>query len=72
MSERGLSRLAKLYRKRAGKTRTQASRDMGVSHVSIYRAEEKPRESLASLRIRMINTYSRYRVSGPWFRLKSK
>lgn len=70
--ERGLGGVAKRFRKMTGKTRAEAGRDMSVSHVSIHRAEENPEISLLKLRIRMIEAYSPYRVSGPVYLLKKK
>ena len=70
VSERELTALAKHFRKEAGKNRAQAGRDMGVSHVSIYRAEEYPDESLVRLRVKMIEAYSSLKVKGPLFVLE--
>lgn len=72
LTERELAALAKRFRKEAGKNRSQAGRDLNVSHVSIFRAEENPEESLLRLRIRMIEAYSDYLVAGPVFYLKRK
>jgi DNA-binding XRE family transcriptional regulator len=71
-SESGLVRLAKRYRKEAGKTRAQAAREMNVSQTSIFQAEEMPEHGLHKLRIRMIETYSRFKVVGPVFLLERK
>ncbi len=65
-------RLPSISRKQAGKTRAEAGRKMGVSHVSIHRAEENPKESLLKLRTRMIETYSPFKVIGPVFHLEKK
>jgi DNA-binding XRE family transcriptional regulator len=70
--ESALAALAKRVRTRAGKSRAQAARDMKVAQASIFRAEENPAESLLKLRIRMIETYSPYRVKGPVFFLTEK
>ena len=72
LTEKDLAALAKEYRTKAGKSRAEAGREMGVSHVSIHRAEENPKESLLKLRMRMIEAYSPYQVSGPFFRLEKK
>lgn len=72
LTEKDLAALAKQFRKQAGKTRAKAGRDMGVSHVSIHRAEENPEESLIKLRTRMIEAYSPFKVIGPVFHLKKK
>jgi DNA-binding XRE family transcriptional regulator len=72
LSERDLARLAKRFRKQAGKSRAQAARDMHVAQVSIFRAEEDPKESLLKLRRRMIEAYSPFKVVGAVFYLERK
>ena len=72
LAEKELAALAKKFREAAGKSRTEAGRDMGVSHVSIHRAEENPEESLFKLRTRMIEKYSPFKVIGPVFYLLRK
>jgi len=72
LTEKDLAALAKHFRKQAGKSRAEAGRKMGVSHVSIHRAEENPEESLFKLRTRMIEAYSPFKVIGPVFHLKKK
>jgi len=67
--ETDLARLAKRFRKQAGKNRAQAGRDLGVSQTSIFQAEEIPGQSLLKLRIRMIEMYSRFKVIGGLFSL---
>jgi DNA-binding XRE family transcriptional regulator len=70
VSERSLAGLAKRFRRKAGKTRAQAAREMAVSQTSIFQAEEIPRQALLKLRMRMIEAYSPYKVRGPMFLLK--
>jgi DNA-binding XRE family transcriptional regulator len=72
LTENNLAALAKRFRKQAGKSRAEAGRDMGVSHVSIHRAEENPEESLLKLRTHMIEAYSPFKVVGPVFHLEKK
>lgn len=72
LNEIELAVLAKKYRKEAGKKRAQAARDMGVSQTSIFNAEESPEQGLMKLRIRMIETYSPFKVTGPVFFLTRK
>lgn len=67
-----LVRLAKRYRKQAGIRRAQAARDMGVSQTTIFHAEESPKQALTKLRMRMIATYSPFKVVGPVYRLEKK
>jgi DNA-binding XRE family transcriptional regulator len=72
VSEKDLVRLAKRFRKQAGKTRAQAAREMDVSQTSIFQAEEKPEQGLLKLRMRMIEAYSPFTVTGPVFYLEKK
>ena len=58
LAERDLATIARRFRKKAGKSRAQAARDMGVSQTSIFHAEESPEQSLRKLRSRMIAAYS--------------
>lgn len=70
--ERKLAALAKQFRKAAGVSKAEAARQLGVSAPSVLYAEERPELSLTSLRIRMIETYSPYRVVGPVYRLEKR
>jgi hypothetical protein len=72
VGERDLAALAKKLRIAAKKTRTEAARDMGIKHPSIFHAEESPRLSYTKLRCKMIEAYSDFKVSGPFFKLESK
>jgi DNA-binding XRE family transcriptional regulator len=72
MNENDLAVLAKISRRKAGKTRAQAAREMGVAQTSIFNAEESPDQSLVKLRIRMIEAYSRFKVRGPVYLLEDK
>ena len=72
LSEKDLASLARRLRKKAGKTRAQAAREMGVAQTSIFNAEESPHLSLLKMRIRMIEAYSAFKVIGPVFYLKRK
>jgi DNA-binding XRE family transcriptional regulator len=69
LQERDLAELAKKAREKAGKTRAQAARDMGVRQASIFNAEERPELSLTRLRIRMIEAYTERAVIGPFYSL---
>ena len=70
--ESELAALAKKARTAAGKTRAEAARDMGIRQPSIFHAEESPEQSFTKLRARMIETYSKAKVSGPFFKIESK
>jgi DNA-binding XRE family transcriptional regulator len=72
LTEKNLVALAKHFRKQAGKTRAQAARDMEVSQTSIFNAEETPEQGLLKLRMRMIETYSRFKIRGPVYLLEEK
>ena len=72
LNESELAVLAKKFRKEAGIKRAQAARDMGVSQTSIFNAEESPEQGLTKLRIRMIEAYSPFKVTGPVFFLTRK
>lgn len=69
---RDLSALAKRFRKKSGRKRAQAARDMGVSQTSIFNAEESPEQGLQKLRLRMIEAYSPFKVVGPGYWLKKR
>lgn len=72
LNESELAVLAKKFRKEAGIKRAQAARDMDVSQTSIFNAEESPEQGLTKLRMRMIEAYSPFKVTGPVFYLKRK
>jgi DNA-binding XRE family transcriptional regulator len=70
--ENDLAVLARHFREKAGKSKAEAARELGVAKPSITNAEGKPELSLTKLRIRIIETYSSYTVIGPKFSLKHK
>lgn len=72
LTDTELAKFAKHFRKKAGKKRAQAARDMGVSQTSIFNAEESPEQGLQKLRMRMIEAYSIFEVVGPVYLLKRK
>ena len=72
MNENDLAVYAKKFRRKAGKTRAQAAREMGVKQTSIFNAEETPGQSLLKMRIRMIEAYSKFKVIGPVYLLEEK
>jgi DNA-binding XRE family transcriptional regulator len=72
VTETELAALAKKYREENGKTRADAARDMGIKHPSIFHAEESPEKSYLKLRIRMIETYSSFKVKGPFYLLEKE
>jgi DNA-binding XRE family transcriptional regulator len=72
LTEKKLAALAKESRQAAGKRKAEVARELNVSTPSVYNAEERHDLSLHKLRIRMIETYSNYKVVGPVFYLKRK
>src|SRR5438094_304095 len=72
VTESELGALAKQFREKAGRTKSEAAQELDVGRPSVQLAEENPEQSLTSLRIRLIETYSPYRVIGPVYLLKRK
>ncbi len=72
LAESELATLAKQMRLKTGKRKVEVARELGVKPSSVQLAEENPEQSLAKLRIRMIEKYSPYRVMGPVYLLKKK
>ena len=72
VQETELAAYAKKFREAAGKTAAQAARDLKTTRASILKAEDMPELSLTKLRCRMIETYSKVKVSGPFYRLEEK
>jgi len=70
--EKDLARLARRFRIQSGDNRAEAARKMKVSQTSIFQAEEKPAQGLLKLRVRLIERYSAYKVTGPIFLLEKK
>lgn len=70
--DKNLAAIAKKSREAAGKTKADAAREMGVKEPAILYAEENPEKSFRKLRCRMIEAYSQFTVTGPWFRLEKK
>lgn len=72
ITEEQLPGLASEFRERAGKTRAEAARELEVARPTVHQAEENPELSLFKLRRRLIETYSPYRLEGPFYRLVKK
>lgn len=70
VTEKDLAALAKKYREAAGKTRAEAAHELGVSRPTLTNAEEEVERSLTRIRIRIIETYSPLKVSGPLYCLE--
>jgi len=67
-----LAALAKHMRVKSGKTKAEIARELGAARPSVQQAEENPEQSLAKLRIRIIETCSPYKVRGPVYWLEQK
>jgi hypothetical protein len=72
LTESDLAALAKKTRQATGKRKVEVAHELAVAPPSIFNAEENPLMSLHKLRIRMIETYSRYKVVGPVYYLERK
>ena len=71
-SEPELAGLAKQFREKSGKTKAQLARELEVTRPTMQDVEERPERNLTKLRLRIIEKYSRFRVIGPVYLLKSK
>lgn len=71
-AESELATLAKQCREKVGKSKAEAARQLGVSTPSIFNAEEHPELSLTMLRIRMIEAYSPFKITGPMYLCEKK
>ena len=65
--EPDLAMIAKKLRIAAGKSRSEAARELGITSPSLFHAEESPSKSLTKLRCRIIETYSSKKVTGPFY-----
>lgn len=65
--ERDLAALAKQLRQKAGVSKAEAARRLGVNRGTIQQAEEYPETSLTKVRIRLIEAFSTCTVKGPAF-----
>jgi len=72
ISEPELAVLARKCREAAGKTQVDAAQDMGTSRHTIYKAELVPDSSFTKVRCRMIETYSKMKVTGPFYQVEEK
>jgi hypothetical protein len=72
VEERELAVLAKEFRLASGKTKVEVAKAMGIKPPSVHHAEESPDLSFTKLRRRMIEAYSEFKVSGPFFKLEKR
>lgn len=71
-SEPELAVLAKQFREKSGKTKAQLARELKVTRPTMQDVEERPERNLTKLRLRIIQKYSCYRVTGPVYLLRLK
>jgi hypothetical protein len=67
-----LAELAKKAREQSGDKKADVAREFKVNRSSVSVAEEKPDVSMTALRIRIIEKYSPYKVTGPFYMLEKK
>ncbi len=72
ITEKELAALAKTFRKGAGKSKVEIARELDVAPPTVFNAEEHPELSLTKLRVRIIEKYSPYKVTGPFYILEKK
>jgi hypothetical protein len=72
VSELELAALAKQFRLKAGKTKIGTAALLGVGRPSVQLAETDLEQSLFKLRKRIVEIYSPFRVTGPFYRLERK
>jgi DNA-binding XRE family transcriptional regulator len=71
-SEPELAKLAKRFREKSGKTKAQLARELEITRATMQDVEERPERNLTKLRRRIIEKYSRFRVTGPVYLLETK
>ena len=71
VKEAELAKLAKAARKKAGLTKAEVGRQLGVTRGTIHQAEEYPEMSLTKLRIKIFEKCSTAKVSGPFYRIET-
>jgi DNA-binding XRE family transcriptional regulator len=71
VKEAELAALAKAARKKAGLTKAEMGRQLGVTRGTIHQAEEYAGMSLTKLRIKMIEKGTSAKVSGPFYRIET-
>lgn len=71
-SELELAALARELRTKTGRSKAAVGRDFGVTRASMQDAEDHPERNMTSLRRRIIESCSPYRVEGPFYRVRRK
>ena len=72
IKETELAALAKQHRIKSGMNKVEAAALLGVRPPTVHLAEEDPEQSLTKLRCRMIEKFSPFKVTGPFFELRRK
>lgn len=72
LDDRKLAALARKFREAAGKTQGDAARELKVSRPAIVQAENDPEKSFFSLRKRIIEKYSPFKLVGPAYWLEER
>ncbi|HXT39009.1 MAG TPA: hypothetical protein VN887_03205 [Candidatus Angelobacter sp.] len=72
VTERDLAALAQKLRLATGKSRAQAARELGVARQAVIYAEDHPKKSFTKLRRRMIESFSKSKVNGPYFQIDER
>ena len=67
-----LAALAKEFREKSGKRKTDIARELKLGKPTIQQAEEYPEMSLAKVRVRIVEACSPYTLVGPVYLLKKK
>jgi len=71
VKEQELTKLAKAARKQAHLTKAELGRQLHVTRGTIHQAEEYANMSLTKLRIKMIETCTSAKVSGPFYQIEA-
>jgi DNA-binding XRE family transcriptional regulator len=72
VKETELAALAKQHRIKSGMNKVEAAAALGVTPPTVHLAEEDPSESLTKLRCRIIEKFSPFKVTGPFFLIRGK
>ncbi|MFM2293745.1 MAG: hypothetical protein RLZZ350_158 [Verrucomicrobiota bacterium] len=72
VKETELAKLAKAARTKAGLSKAEVGRQLGVTRGTIHQAEEYFEMSLTRLRIKIIEKCSAAKISGPLYQIKAK
>ena len=71
VGENDLAQLAKAARQKAGLSKAELARQLGVTRGTIHQAEEYPDMSLTKLRVKMIKKCSPATITGPLYQIET-